>query len=146
MNQSDQLQLLLGKIVLVRGLSTLPDGREAYLTSSVSYDIQANIPGSMVVHYLSNQVPEVRMWPADQELDADRLLDTTCVGIKSGLDVMWHFYEPPVVAACPTGPVPSPLIAPRFLDSAGPVRVQVPGGNIDAGSPAPTPTAAPAEN
>jgi hypothetical protein len=145
MIQSDQLQLLLGKIVLVRGLQPLPDGRQAYLTSTVSYDIQANVPGSMVTHYMSQQVPEVRLWPADQELDADRLLNTTCVGIKSGLDVMWHFYEPPVVAGCPVLPPPSPLLAP-LLNTPGPVRVQVPGGNIDSGSPAPTPTAAPAEN
>jgi len=112
MNQAEQLDLLLGKIVAARGLTPTSDGRLAYTTATAEYDIQATVPGSLMVHYFSAQKPEVRLWPADQELDSDRLVGTTCIGVKSGLDIVWHFYEPPVVAGCPIAAPISPVVGP----------------------------------
>jgi hypothetical protein len=100
------IAIVTGKITAASGEIALPNGERGYTTASVAYTIIATIDGiSMPVEFVG-QRPEIRIWPQDQEINVAELINRTCIGVKVGDDIRWHFFEPPVVASCePTAPL-----------------------------------------
>jgi hypothetical protein len=101
------IAIVTGKITAASGEITLPNGERGYTTASVSYTILATIEGAMAPVEFAGQRPEIRIWPQDQEINVAEIINRTCIGVKVGDDIRWHFFEPPVVANCePTAPLP----------------------------------------
>jgi hypothetical protein len=96
--------IITGKIVGYSGVATLPDGTQGYTTSSVTYTVKASIPSLTMPVEFTGQRPEIRLWPQDQLINVDALLNKTCIGVMIGNDVRWHFFEPPMVAGCSDAP------------------------------------------
>jgi len=94
------VNVITGKITNVDGRITLPDGVQGYTTASVRYTIVATIPNVSAPIEFVGQVPEIRLWPDDQEIDGARLLNTSCIGVMINNDVRWHFFEPPAIGGC----------------------------------------------
>lgn len=94
------MNILTGKIMGYTGQVDLPDGSRGYTTASIRYNILAMIPGASVPVTFTGQRPEIRLWPANQIIDADALNEKTCIGIMVNNDIRWHFFEPPMLAGC----------------------------------------------
>lgn len=106
--------VVVGKITAVSGPVLDTGGR---LAGSVRYTIAASIHGAGVVEY-ARQLPEVRLWPDDMAIDADRLLYTSVMGVLIAGELRWHFYEPPAMGGCDSAP------------GANLVTVRTPGGGV----------------
>lgn len=130
-------QIVVGRITDISG-AVLDGG--GYLSGTVRYTIDTTIPGRGVVTF-PNQLPEVRMWPDDQTIDADRLLGSAVFGVMIAREIRWHFYEPPSTSGCVTTPgrpaVPTPEEELRLRDDdlatisgggGGPVATPPPSG------------------
>ena len=96
------MQIITGKITGFAGQITLPDNTQGYTTASVNYVIRATVPNLSQPLEFVGQKPEVRLWPDDQQIDVDRLLNKSCIGVMVNNDIRWHFFEPPIVAGCDT--------------------------------------------
>lgn len=101
---SDVNRFFVGLIVAVSGRNA----EGYYTTESVRYDIRASFPEAPGLVLIPNQVPSVRLWPAGQYLDADKLRGTHVVGVMLGDRIRWIFYEPALVEECSPPAPPSP--------------------------------------
>ena len=100
------IAIVTGKITAASGEIALPSGERGYTTATVAYTIIATIDGIETPVEFVGQRPEIRLWPQDQEINVAELINRTCIGVKVGDDIRWHFFEPPVVANCePTAPL-----------------------------------------
>lgn len=126
-------EIIVGKIrnVVITGNGTAR-------TDTVFYDIIARIPGGTAVQVFERQVPQVRLWPADMELDVDRMVGISVIGFKYGRDIRWHFYECPLVAGCITPPT-GPGVAPGIIPGTIGTPIEGDGGTAPAPSPTDTP-------
>ena len=131
---SDYNYLFPGIIIAATGRS---GETGAYTTASVRYTIKAALKESSSMVTIPNQVPSVRLWPDDHEIDADKLIGTYVVGFSIGNRIFWLFYEPPIIAGCVTPPI-QPLI-----DSIIPGTIGTPIDGDGGTASAPTPTAPP---
>ena len=130
-------EIIVGKIVRVFLSGDANDNTTR--TDRVFYDIATRLPGGFGVQVFERQIPQVRLWPVDMELDIERMNGVSVIGFKYGKDIRWHFYEAPKIFSCIEPPtqapgstpiVPGTLIAP----STGPAM----GGGGEA-SPTPAP-------
>lgn len=133
------MNVVTGKITNVEGRITLPDGVQGYTTASVRYTIVATIPDVSAPVEFVGQVPEIRLWPDDQEIDAARLLNTSCIGVMINNDVRWHFFEPPAIGGCAVEPMTLMTEEERIREQ----EIQVFGIAGGGGASGGTPTAGP---
>jgi hypothetical protein len=103
------MKVVAGKIIAIEGSTQLPDGTQGYTTQTIKYTIIATVPDVSWPVEFANQVPEIRLWPDDQFIDGDRLLNKSCIGVMVDNNIRWHFFEPPAVGGCAVEP-PLPLI------------------------------------
>lgn len=133
------MNVVTGKITNVEGRITLPDGVQGYTTASVRYTIVATIPDISAPVEFVGQVPEIRLWPDDQEIDGARLLNTSCIGVMVNNDVRWHFFEPPAIGGCAVEPMALMTEEERIREQ----EIQVFGIAGGGGASGGTPTAGP---
>lgn len=133
------MNVVTGKITNVEGRITLPDGVQGYTTASVRYTIVATIPDISAPVEFVGQVPEIRLWPDDQEIDGARLLNTSCIGVMVNNDVRWHFFEPPAIGGCAVEPMTLMTEEERIREQ----EIQVFGIAGGGGASGGTPTAGP---
>lgn len=133
------MNVVTGKITNVDGRITLPDGAQGYTTASVRYTIVATIPDVSAPVEFAGQVPEIRLWPDDQEIDGARLLNTSCIGVMVNNDVRWHFFEPPAIGGCAVEPMTLMTEEERIREQ----EIQVFGIAGGGGASGGTPTAGP---
>lgn len=132
--------IITGKITGYAGIVGLPDGTQGYTTGSVSYTIRATIPGLTQPVEFNGQKPEVRLWPENQEISVEALVNKSCIGVMVNNDIRWHFFEPPIVAGC-ASTTGRPLIEPEIIrEEEIRTRAEAAGGAPSAGG---TPTAGP---
>lgn len=129
-----QPQPVIGRIVAVRGVRNA-DG--FYPAQTVSYDIDATISGSGVVRF-TKQVPQIRLFTGDTEIDAARLIGCACFGFSVMNQIRWDFYEPPALGGCGS-PTFRPGIAGVPSDMSGTPDI---GPTTPVGMPSPNITAA----
>ncbi len=94
------MKAVAGKIIAIEGSTQLPDGTQGYTTQTVKYTILATLPDVSWPVEFSGQVPEIRLWPDDQVIDGDRLLNKSCMGVMVDNNIRWHFFEPPAIGGC----------------------------------------------
>lgn len=127
------MKVVAGKIIAIEGSTQLPDGTQGYTTQTIKYTILATVPDvSWPVEFLG-QVPEIRLWPDDQVIDGDRLINKSCMGVMVDNNIRWHFFEPPIVAGCEstTG---RPLLEPEIIrEEEIRTRAEAAGGAPSAG-------------
>lgn len=132
--------IVTGKITGYAGIVGLPDGTQGYTTGSVSYTIRATIPGLTQPVEFNGQKPEVRLWPENQEISVEALVNKSCIGVMVNNDIRWHFFEPPIVAGC-ASTTGRPLLEPEIIrEEEIRTRAEAAGGAPSAGG---TPTAGP---
>lgn len=135
-------EIVVGKIVAVVLSGNTNDNTTR--TDRVFYDIATRLPGGFGVQIFERQVPQVRLWPVDMELDIERMNGVSVIGFKYGAEIRWHFYEAPKIFSCiepPPAPtpgttpvVPGTLIAPTQGPGTGsggePTPTPAPGGEV----------------
>jgi hypothetical protein len=132
--------IVTGKITGYAGIVGLPDGTQGYTTGSVSYTIRATIPGLTQPVEFNGQKPEVRLWPENQEINVEALVNKSCIGVMVNNDIRWHFFEPPIVAGC-ASTTGRPSIDPEIIrEEEIRTRAEAAGGAPSAGG---TPTGGP---
>jgi len=99
------MKVVAGKIIAIEGSTQLPDGTQGYTTQTVKYTILATVPDVSWPVEFSGQVPEIRLWPDDQVIDGDRLLNKSCMGVMVDNNTRWHFFEPPAIGGCAVEPI-----------------------------------------
>lgn len=133
------MNVVTGKITNVEGRITLPDGVQGYTTASIRYTILAMIPNVSAPVEFVGQVPEIRLWPDDQEIDGARLLNTSCIGVMINNDVRWHFFEPPAIGGCQVETQPLTVEQERFREEEIRLFGIAGGGGASGTSPASPP-------
>ena len=125
--------IVTGKITGYAGIVGLPDGTQGYTTGSVSYTIRATIPGLTQPVEFNGQKPEVRLWPENQEISVEALVNKSCIGVMVNNDIRWHFFEPPIVAGC-ASTTGRPLLEPEIIrEEEIRTRAEAVGGAPSAG-------------
>jgi len=99
------MKVVAGKIIAIEGSTQLPDGTQGYTTQTVKYTILATVPDVSWPVEFPGQVPEIRLWPDDQVIDGDRLLNKSCMGVMVDNNIRWHFFEPPAIGGCAVEPI-----------------------------------------
>lgn len=89
-------QLVIGRIVAVHGERNA-DG--FYPAETVSYDIDVAIPTQGIVQ-MKRQLPQTRLFVGTTELDAERLVGCSIIGILVMNKIRWEFTEPPALTSC----------------------------------------------
>lgn len=110
---AERPELIYGKIWEINA----PQDANTYTTANVSYTIRVRLPGATQVLDFRKQVPEIRLWPQDMELEPERLINKSVIGFKIGNKIRWHFYEPPKIRGCVEPPEPKPGAGPIVPDS-----------------------------
>jgi hypothetical protein len=120
--------VIVGRIVAVRG-DRNADG--FYTAESVTYDIDAHIPKQGVIR-MDKQLPQTRLFVGSMELDSQRLVGCSIIGVLVLNKVRWEFIEPPALIAC-GAPLARYGISQAMLMASQ-------GGNVGIVEPPATPT------
>ena len=135
------MKVVAGKIIAIEGSTQLPDGTQGYTTQTVKYTILATVPDVSWPVEFSGQVPEIRLWPDDQVIDGDRLLNKSCMGVMVDNNIRWHFFEPPAIGGCAVDTTQAALTIEEIRrEEEIRTRAEAAGGAPSAGG---TPTAGP---
>lgn len=124
--QQGDVRAVVGRILTASGSTVNQDGRLVYTTEKTAYRISATIQGDDSAIVLEAQVPCVRLWPRDFEIDAARLIGANVIGAEIGNTILWHFVEPPMVTDCPS--VVSPAMQMRLDSAGGSTGIAIPSG------------------
>ncbi len=130
-------KVVAGKIVQIHGIR---NDAGFYTADSVSYDIAARLPDKQNVVTFRRQLPQIRLWAGDMEINADKLNGVGVVGVLMANRVQWHFVEPPALGACSTAPtIPGGTTVIQPLNGTPPLPTGPATGDTGAGGGSVTP-------
>lgn len=122
---ADVVRIAQGVIQKIHGQSERPEeegGGTRYLCEDIKYDILANVSGVEGPIPCVKQVPTIRMWPEDMEIDGEKMLGKVVMGVAftsvltNTTLVSWMFAEPPLMAKCPENADINGRAVPKYPD------------------------------